>query len=416
MTLPADTEKQVPEAGVPETRVLETRVLEARVLETRVLEWLAAQGDAMLDFVRTLVDIDSGSYDKAGVDAVGGQLLAFLSAHGIASSVIANDRFGDAIRAEINSVAGGGANAPVLLLGHRDTVFSAGEASRRPFRVSGGMGSGPGCCDMKAGLVINAFVLAALARFAAAPSPVTALFTADEEIGSPSSKALIRDTARSARAVFNSEPGRPGGGIVTGRKGGKFMRIEVFGKAAHAGNNIADGISAIEELARKIVKLHALTDLQSGITCNVGTVSGGQTVNTVAPSAAAEVDLRFIRPDEGARAFAAIEAIVAEENVPGTRARLEVTGEFEPLVASEASQRLYRHYAACAGALGQSVAPVFAGGCSDAGFAAGAGAPTICAVGPIGARAHTPEEYLDVASIVPRAQALALAIMRLDGV
>jgi glutamate carboxypeptidase len=383
--------------------------------ETQVLDWLASHGDAMLSFVRTLVDIDSGSYDKAGVDAVGARVREFLASHGIASSVIANDRFGDAIRADVNNAADGAANAPVLLLGHRDTVFPAGEAERRPFRVEGGRGSGPGCCDMKAGVVINAFVLAALARFAAAPSPVTALFTSDEEIGSPSSKALIKETARSARAVFNSEPGRPGGGVVTGRKGGKFMRVEVFGKAAHAGNNIADGISAIEELARKIVKLHALTDLPAGISCNVGTVGGGQTVNTVAPYATAEIDLRFIHPRDGARAFAAVEAIVAEANVPGTRADLEITGEFEPLVATDASTRLYEHYAACARALGQHVEPVFAGGCSDAGFTASAGAPTICAVGPIGGRAHTPEEFLDVASLVPRAQALALAIMRLDG-
>jgi glutamate carboxypeptidase len=172
----------------------------------------------------------------------------------------------------------------------------------------------------------------------------------------------------------------------------------------------------VEELARKIIKLHALTDLPAGVSCNVGTIGGGQTVNTVAPYATAEIDLRFIHPDDGARAFAAVEAIIAESNVPGTRASLEITGEFEPLVATDASMRLYEHYAACARALGQHVEPVFAGGCSDAGFTASAGTPTICAVGPIGGRAHTPEEFLDVASIVPRAQALALAIMRLDGV
>jgi glutamate carboxypeptidase len=384
--------------------------------ETLVLDWLASQKDAMLDLVRDLVDIDSGTYDKAGVDAVGAQLRAFLAAHHVESSAIVNDRFGDAIRAQVDAVADGAANAPVLLLGHRDTVFPAGEAGRRPFRIAGGHGSGPGCCDMKAGIVINAFVLAAFARFGAAPSPVMALFTADEEIGSPSSKALIKEAARTARAVFNSEPGRPGGSIVTGRKGGKFMRIEVIGKAAHAGNNLADGISAIEELARKIVKLHALTDLPNGISCNVGTIAGGQTVNTVAPHATAEVDLRFISPAEGERALAAIEAIVAEANVPGTRSSLEVTGEFEPLVASDASQRLFEHYAACARALGHTVEGVFAGGCADSGFAASVGAPTICAVGPVGGRAHSPDEYLEVDSIVPRAQALALAIMRLDAV
>jgi len=115
-------------------------------------------------------------------------------------------------------------------------------------------------------------------------------------------------------------------------------------------------------------------------------------------------------------ALAAIEAIVAEMHVPGARSSLEITGEFEPLVASDASQRLFGHYAACARSLGQTIEGVFAGGCADSGFAASAGAPTICAVGPIGGRAHSPEEYLDVDSIVPRAQALALAIMRLDAV
>jgi glutamate carboxypeptidase len=381
--------------------------------EAAVLDWLAGQREAMVELVGSLVNIDSGSYDKAGVDAVGAQLRGFLAVHGIGFDIVPDDRFGDAIRAGTGNGSGAG-NAPVLLLGHRDTVFPQGEAGRRPFHVADGKASGPGCADMKAGVTVNAFVLAALQRFAAAPAPVMALFTADEEIGSPSSKELIMKEAGSARAVFNSEPGRPGGGVVTARKGGVFMRLDVVGKAAHAGNNLADGISAIEEIARKIIKLHALTDLPNGITCNVGTITGGQTVNTVAPNASAEVDLRFIRPADRMRAMAAIEAIVAESNVPGTRASLKITGEFEPMVASEASQRLYAHYAACAAALGQTVEPMFAGGCSDAGFASSAGAPTICAVGPIGGRAHSPEEYLEVDSIVPRAQALALAIMRLD--
>ncbi len=386
--------------------------------ETAVLDWLAAESGAMLDLTRALVDIDSGSYDKAGVDAVGARLCGFLADHGIAYTVIAHDRFGDAIRARVDAATGASAgrsdNAPVLLLGHRDTVFPSGEAGRRPFRVTDGIGSGPGCCDMKAGVVINAFVLAALQKFAVASAPIIALFSADEEIGSSTSKDLIMREARPARAVFNSEPGRPGGGVVTGRKGGVFMRIDVIGKAAHAGNNLADGVSAIEELARKVVKLHALTDLPNGISCNVGTIAGGQTVNTVAPHATAELDLRFIHPADGEHMLRRIEAIVAEADVAGARASLEITARFEPLVASEASKRLFAHYAACAAALGHPVTAMFAGGCADSGFAASVGAPTICAVGPVGGRAHSPDEYLEVETIVPRAQALALAILRLD--
>src|SRR5215469_5258558 len=115
----------------PARRELMTRLTGTEAL---VLDWLAAQNDAMIDLLRALVDIDSGSYDKAGVDAVGARVRAFLAAHNVAFSLIANDRFGDAIRAHVNNVAGNASNAPVLLLGHRDTVFPAGEAGRRPFR------------------------------------------------------------------------------------------------------------------------------------------------------------------------------------------------------------------------------------------------------------------------------------------
>ena len=354
------------------------------------------------------MNTDSGSFDKAGVDAAGAHIRAFLTGRGIASSLVPHAQFGDGIRAQV----GDGAGRTILLMGHRDTVYGRGEAARRPFRIADGRGSGPGCCDMKAGLAMNAIVLAAFKAFGA-PGPLVALFTSDEEIGSPSSRALIEREAQHARAVFNAEPGRPNGGVVTGRKGGVFMKIEVTGKAAHAGNNLADGVSAIEEIARKITELHRLTDRERGVSCNVGTVAGGQVVNMVAPSATAGLDLRFIDPADRDIAMAQIDRIVAHRHLPGASTRLEITGEFKPLVASEDSRRLFAHYAACAGELGQAVEGQFAGGCADSGFAASVGAPTICGVGPIGGRAHSPDEYLEVASIVPRAQALALAVMRL---
>jgi glutamate carboxypeptidase len=355
------------------------------------------------------VNTDSGSYDKAGVDAAGARIRAFLSARGIATDTVPNDKYGDGIRATVGE---GGANSTILLMGHRDTVYQQGEAAKRPFRVADGRGSGPGCCDMKAGLAMNAIVLAAFKQFGP-PGPMVALFTADEEIGSPSSQALIEQEARRARVVFNSEPGRPNGGIVTGRKGGAFMRVDVTGKAAHAGNNLADGVSAIEEIARKIIELQALTDRERGVSLNVGTVSGGVVINMVAPSATAGVDLRYIQRADRDATVVRIEGIVAHSHLAGTKATLQILGEFKPLVQTSESKRLYELYAACARDLGQAVREEFAGGCADSGFAASVGAPTICGVGPIGGRAHSPDEYLEIDSIVPRAQALALAIMRL---
>lgn len=377
--------------------------------ERTVVDWLEEQRDAILAFIGELVNIDSGSSDKAGTDAVAARIARFLAERGIASESIPNDRYGDALLAKLP----GGNGRPVLLLGHRDTVFLRGEAARRPFRILGNRAYGPGCIDMKAGLAMNAFVLAALKQFGA-PVPVVALFTSDEEIGSPSSRAVIEREAREVRAVFNSEPGRPSGAIVTARKGGVFMRCEVIGKAAHAGNNLSDGISAIEEVARKIIDLHALTDQAKGIGVHVGLVAGGEAVNMVAPHASCSIDLRYIDPSDRAATMAAIERIVSHSYLPGTSARLEITGEFMPLVASAESKHLFRHYADCARVIGREVTGEFAGGCADSGFTASVGAPTLCAVGPVGGRAHSPDEYLEIDTVVPRAQSLALAILRLD--
>jgi glutamate carboxypeptidase len=200
---------------------------------------------------------------------------------------------------------------------------------------------------------------------------------------------------------------------VTGRKGGIFMRLEVRGKAAHSGGNFTEGISAIGELAHKVVALHALTNLDRGITVNVGLISGGQSVNTTAPQAEGQIDLRYVAPADRAAAMAAIERIVAHTTVPGASASLEIRGEFLPLVQDEASKALFETYAGAMRNIGAPVEGEFTGGCADSGFTAAVGCPTLCATGPVGGKAHTPEEYLEVDSMVPRARGLALAIARL---
>ncbi|WP_315832547.1 M20 family metallopeptidase [Bradyrhizobium prioriisuperbiae] len=379
--------------------------------ETEITEWLASQKDAMVTLLREVVDIDSGSYDKAGVDVVGTRFEKHFADHGISAWREQHDTFGDAIHA---LVAKPGSNEkPILLMGHRDTVFPKGEVARRPFSIEGNRAHGPGVADMKAGLVMNVFVAAAFQRFGSAPCPIKLLITSDEEIASPSSRPVIEREGRAARAVYNSEPGRPSGNVVTGRKGGVFMRFEVFGKAAHSGTSFFDGVSAIGEMAHKIVRIHALTNADKGITLNVGLVAGGQSVNTTAPHAEGQIDLRYVDPADRAATLAAIEDIIATPTVSGTSAKLHINGEFLPLVQSEGSKHIYDGYRAAAKDVGlPNVAGEFTGGCADSGFTAAVGAPTICAVGPVGGNAHTPQEYLDLDSFVPRAQALALAILR----
>jgi glutamate carboxypeptidase len=383
--------------------------------ETAVLDWLAGQREAMIGLVAALVNIDSGTYDKAGVDAVGAQLRGFLASHDVGFEVLTNEHFGDAIRAGVGDGAGAG-NAPILLMGHRDTVFPKGEPTRRPFKIEGDRAYGPGVADMKAGLVMNCFVLAAFAKFGGAPAPLVGLFTGDEEIGSPEGRAVIEAEARRARVVFNSEPGRVSGNVVTGRKGGVFMAFRVTGKAAHSGGNFTEGISAIEELARKVPAIHALTDLDRGITLNVGLISGGQSVNTVAPWAEGQIDLRYVDPPDRDDAMAHIAAIIERSYVPGTKAELMIRGEFLPLVQTATAKRLFEIYVQSAADTGFKTDGEFAGGCADSGFTAGVGTPTICAVGPVGGKAHSPDEFLRIDSLVPRAQACARAILRLEQV
>ncbi|MEO9190694.1 MAG: M20/M25/M40 family metallo-hydrolase, partial [Acetobacteraceae bacterium] len=172
--------------------------------ETQITDWLASQQDAMVALLREMVDIDSGSYDKPGIDAVGAVVRRFLSGAGVAVEVIAQARHGDVLRAAAPwDGPAGNAGGNIVLMGHRDTVFPDGEAARRPFTIRDGIAYGPGVADMKAGLVMNCFLLAAFARFGGAPAPLVGLFTGDEEIGSPEGRPVIEAEARRARAVFN---------------------------------------------------------------------------------------------------------------------------------------------------------------------------------------------------------------------
>jgi glutamate carboxypeptidase len=375
--------------------------------ERQVLDWLAASQSHMLDLLQRIVDIDSGSYHKAGVDAVIGQLRGHLEHHGVACEIHRNADAGNCMRASL-----AGAGKPVVLMGHCDTVFANGTAAQRPFRVEGDTAYGPGVADMKAGLVINAFVLSAFAR-AGIEAPMLGLYTADEEIASPASRPFIEANAVNARAVFNSEPGRPSGNVVIGRKGAMFVDCEVTGIPAHSGGNHHEGASAIEALCRKVVRMHRLTDYESGTTVNVGLIKGGTSVNTVAPHASASIDVRFKTAAAMDDVKAKLAAIMGEVEVQGTCAHISQQRYFLPLVQSAASKDLFEAYIDSAANIGFGASGEYSGGSADSGFTAAAGIPTLCGTGPVGGKVHTADEWLKVSTIVPRAQAIALTALRM---
>src|SRR6478672_7392837 len=187
-----------------------------------------------------------------------------------------------------------GQDAPgILVLSHLDTVHPMGFIERLPFKIDGDSAFGPGIYDMKGGayLAYQAFrqVCADNSR---SPLGVTQLYVSDEEIGSPTSRALIEAEGRKAKYVLVTEPARDGGKIVTGRKGVARFEVFVKGVPAHAGTRPEDGRSAIRELANIIQTLEAMNDLKRGVTVNVGVIKGGTRPNVIAEEAYAEVDMR----------------------------------------------------------------------------------------------------------------------------
>ncbi|HEY2538605.1 MAG TPA: M20 family metallopeptidase [Stellaceae bacterium] len=376
---------------------------------TALIEHLGRQHEAMVTLLAELVAIDSGSYNKRGVDAVEERLRAWLEAAGITCELIPNERFGGCMAARLP----GEGDRPIVLMGHCDTVFPEGTVAQRPFRIDGNQAFGPGVTDMKAGLVMNSFVLAALKRFGVA-RPLTGLYTADEEIASPSSRPVIEAEAKNARAVFNAEPGRPSGNLVSRRKGAAFIELEVTGRAAHSGAAHAQGVSAIEAMARKVQRLHKLTDYDLGTTVNVGLIQGGQSVNTVAPRATAGIDVRFPTLNIMEKILGEVREICNCCELPGSESRILREGSFLPLEQDQASRELLDLYARSAAGLGiAGVGGEATGGSADSGFTAALGTPTLCGTGPVGGNAHTDDEWCRIDTLVPRAQALAVTIIEL---
>lgn len=371
----------------------------------RLLDWLGGQQQAMQDLLHRIVDIDSGSRDEAGILAVAQALRERLEAAGVAVRFEDVPGYGVLLHAD---VPGPGEGAPIYLMGHMDTVFPAGTVARRPFRVEEGRAYGPGVADMKSGLVLNVFVAEAFARCGGLGAPLKLFFSCDEEIGSPATRQTIMDTVRGARAVFNAEPGRVSGNLVTSRKGSMAVEFEVQGVAAHAGINHAAGASALEAMARKLLALHALTDPAMGTTTNVGVLQGGIVPNMVAPHAKAELDVRYTAQTDPDALMERIRAIVEEESVPRTQGRVTAVRRTLPMAPTpDALLQLYRRGAQ---SLGFDVQGEFTGGAADSGLTASVGVPTLCATGPVGGHPHTEREYCELATFVPRAQAVALAI------
>jgi glutamate carboxypeptidase len=371
---------------------------------------------AYLDDLARLVNIDCGSYTPGGVDEVGRWVARFFADLGaeVETRPDPDGRFGSTVVSSFRGTAGG---ARALLIGHMDTVFDPGTAAERPFRIDDGIAYGPGVTDMKGGLLGGLYAIKAiLGQLGTVPfERLTFIANPDEEVGSPSSRRHIAAAAADADACLVLECARANGDIVSARKGILDTRMTVHGRAAHAGVEPEKGRSAVLEAARLVRELHALNGRWPGVTVNVGKIAGGTRPNVVAERCDLEVDVRATTLEGMATVEAALRELTATTEVRDTTVDTQVLVSWQPMEKLERSGRLVEHAQGLAERLGFTVHDTHTGGASDANMVAGMGVPTLDGLGPIGGSDHSPAEYLEVDSIVPRVSLVAgllLAIAR----
>jgi glutamate carboxypeptidase len=308
-----------------------------------------------------------------------------------------------------------GTGPRLLLIGHMDTVFDDGTAAARPYRRAGDRALGPGVSDMKGGLLAGLHALAALAETGVRPS-VTFVANPDEEIGSVFSTAFIRRLAAEHHIALVLECARANGDIVSARKGIADLELHVVGRAAHAGVEPEKGRSAILEAAHQVLALHALNERWPSVTVNAGEISGGTRPNVIAAECRVAVDLRAASGVEFGEARAAVDRIAATATVAGVTTTVRQTASHPPMERTPATARLAELAIGIAAELGFPLHDAATGGASDANTTAAAGLPTLDGLGPIGGDDHSADEWLDLASVLPRTELLATLIARCDEV
>jgi glutamate carboxypeptidase len=356
---------------------------------------------AILDGIRRWVEIETPTEAPGQVN-----LLATMVAEGYrdlpatVERVAGHDGCGDHLLAR----SSWGHDAPgILILSHLDTVHPMGFIERLPFRIEGDSAFGPGIYDMKGGAYLAYHAFRQLCAGGRSPLGITQLYVSDEEIGSPTSRALIEAEGRKAKYVLVTEPARDGGKIVTGRKGVGRFEVFINGVPAHAGSRPQDGRSAIRELANVIQALEAMNDVARRVTVNVGVVRGGTRPNVIAEEAYAEVDLRVPTITDANEYVKKI--LNLKSRTEGVSVKVVGGLNRPPYEKGNAGAALYEHAKTLAAEIGFELVDTTTGGGSDGNFTAPHTA-TLDGLGVDGKGAHTHYEQLYISSIEPRARLL----------
>jgi len=358
---------------------------------------LRARTPAMVADLEALVSAESFSDDLAGTAACAGVLA------GLTRRLLGAEPERIHIDGHTHLLWKRAERARVLLVGHFDTVWPTGTIERRPFTVDGDRATGPGTFDMKAGIVQGLHAMSTLDDI----DGVAFLFTSDEEIGSPSSVALIRELAASSDAALVLEPAT-NGALKTGRKGVSMYAIEIAGRAAHAGLEPHKGANALIELSHQVLAIEALADPDAGTSVTPTVARAGTATNVVPASARIDVDVRVATLAEQERIAKAMRALTPR--VAGTMLTIE-GDENRPPLEPAAAAALFARAARLGAELGLGdLQSVSVGGASDGNFTAAEGCPTLDGLGAVGDGAHAESEYIVVSEMAPRAALLAALI------
>lgn len=361
-----------------------------------------------LSNLEEIVNLDSGTLDADGVNAVASRMRAWLEAAGCDVTALPSAEYGASLIARLH----GEGSRKVVLVGHMDTVYPAGTAAERPFRLEGEYAYGPGAADMKSGLLAGLYALRALQdtghwEF----GEVVFFLNPDEEMGSPSSAAAIDRECDGASAAFVLESGRADGSVVVGRKGVYDYTLTAYGRNAHAGVEPEKGRNAVLELAHKVVALSALNGLSDGTSVNAGVISGGTKANVVPDRAMCHVDVRVKTLEAAEQLDRELRRIVSEPVVPDTRIELRAGCHFPPMERNGRNIGLFETARRIAAPLGFELNGVETGGGSDANHISALGVPVLDGLGPVGDGAHSPGEKLLIPSVPERAALLAHLIL-----
>jgi glutamate carboxypeptidase len=358
--------------------------------------------DRMLAGLRRWIECESPTWDKQAVERMLDLAAGELAALGATVDRIeGNGGFAGCRRATMPHAQPGGG---ILVMAHLDTVHPVGTLAALPFRREGGKAYGPGIQDMKGGTYAAFEALRQLAAAGVATKlPVTVLLTPDEEVGSPSTRALIEQEAARHRVVLVPEPAHGDGGVTTGRYAIARFNLRATGRPSHAGARLADGRSAIKEMARQILAIEEMTT--PDCTFSVGVVHGGQWVNCVATTCAGEALSMAKRQPDLDRGVERMLALSHESDGLAFEVTRGVTRPvWEP---SPATMSLYERARAIARELGFDLPHGSAGGGSDGNFTGAMGIPTLDGLGVEGAGLHTLGEHIVIDSLTRRGRLLA---------